>query len=169
MRRNVGIRLPSKHSPISIHRPTPIYITVTAPFPSKQAHDGRFFCFKPHYTHRDGTRDQQKQLWTDRCRNVHFPVTPNTLHSLNPGPISQMWWELCEPENISKCQNNALQSSDGGNLREWDHFGDLGADGRIILKWILENRMGGVEWTDLAQDRDKWRALVNTLMNLWVP
>ena len=29
--------------------------------------------------------------------------------------------------------------------------------------------MGGVEWTDLAQDRDKWWALVNKLMNLWVP
>jgi hypothetical protein len=26
--------------------------------------------------------------------------------------------------------------------------------------------MGGVDRTDLAQDRDKWRALVNTVMNL---
>jgi hypothetical protein len=26
----------------------------------------------------------------------------------------------------------------------------------------------GVEWIDLAQDRDKWRALVNTAMNLRV-
>ena len=25
---------------------------------------------------------------------------------------------------------------------------------------------GGVEWTDLAQDRDKWRAVVSTVMNL---
>jgi hypothetical protein len=29
--------------------------------------------------------------------------------------------------------------------------------------------MGSVEWTDLAQDRDKWRALVNKVINLWVP
>jgi hypothetical protein len=25
---------------------------------------------------------------------------------------------------------------------------------------------GGVDWTDLAQDRDQWRALVNTIMTL---
>jgi hypothetical protein len=28
--------------------------------------------------------------------------------------------------------------------------------------------MGGVDWIDLAQDRDRWRALVYTVMNLWV-
>jgi hypothetical protein len=27
----------------------------------------------------------------------------------------------------------------------------------------------GVDWVDLAQDRDQWRALVNTVMNLRIP
>jgi hypothetical protein len=27
----------------------------------------------------------------------------------------------------------------------------------------------GVDWIDLAQDKDQWRALVNTVMNLRVP
>jgi hypothetical protein len=28
---------------------------------------------------------------------------------------------------------------------------------------------GGMDWIDLAEDRDQWRALVNTVMNLQVP
>jgi hypothetical protein len=28
--------------------------------------------------------------------------------------------------------------------------------------------MGGIDWIDLAQDRDRWRALVKMVMNLWV-
>jgi hypothetical protein len=35
---------------------------------------------------------------------------------------------------------------------------------------VLSGRgWGGVDWIGLAQDRDKWRALVNLVMNLWVP
>jgi hypothetical protein len=33
---------------------------------------------------------------------------------------------------------------------------------------LREIGWGGVDWIDLAQDRDQWRALVNTEMNLRV-
>jgi hypothetical protein len=34
---------------------------------------------------------------------------------------------------------------------------------------LRERGWGGMDWIDLAQDRDQWRALVNTVMNLRVP
>jgi hypothetical protein len=34
---------------------------------------------------------------------------------------------------------------------------------------LREIGWGGMERTDMAQDRDQWRALVNTVMNLRVP
>jgi hypothetical protein len=34
---------------------------------------------------------------------------------------------------------------------------------------LLEIGWGGVDWIGLAQDRYRWRALVNSVMNLWVP
>jgi hypothetical protein len=34
---------------------------------------------------------------------------------------------------------------------------------------LEETRWGGTDWTDLAQNRDQWRAFVNMVMNLWVP
>ena len=43
---------------------------------------------------------------------------------------------------------------------------DSGVDGRIILKWIFDKWDGGMDWIHLEQDRDRWRAFVNTAMNL---
>jgi CRISPR/Cas system-associated protein Cas7 (RAMP superfamily) len=34
---------------------------------------------------------------------------------------------------------------------------------------LREIGFGDVDWINLALDRDRWRALVDTVMNLWVP
>jgi hypothetical protein len=38
-----------------------------------------------------------------------------------------------------------------------------------IKMFLLEMGLGGVNWIGLAKDRYRWRAVVNTVMNLRVP
>jgi hypothetical protein len=38
-----------------------------------------------------------------------------------------------------------------------------------MLKWILEKLVGGMDLIDLTRDRGRWRAVVNTAMNLRIP
>jgi hypothetical protein len=48
--------------------------------------------------------------------------------------------------------------------------------GRLRRRWLdnirkdlVEIGWGDVAWIGLAQDRDKWRALVNSVLTLWIP
>jgi hypothetical protein len=43
--------------------------------------------------------------------------------------------------------------------------------GRPRRRWVDLREIGwdGVDWIDLAQDRDQWKALVNTVLYLRVP
>jgi hypothetical protein len=48
--------------------------------------------------------------------------------------------------------------------------------GRPRRRWVGDIKMylreigrDGVDWIDMAEDRDQWRALVNTVLNLRVP
>jgi hypothetical protein len=34
---------------------------------------------------------------------------------------------------------------------------------------LREIGRGGMDWINLAQDRDQWKALVNTILKLWAP
>jgi hypothetical protein len=48
----------------------------------------------------------------------------------------------------------------GGPRRRWEDN---------IKTDLREVGFGGVNWIERAQDRDRWRALVTAVMNLWVP
>jgi hypothetical protein len=54
-----------------------------------------------------------------------------------------------------------------GTLRERDHLEDSGVGVRIILKWIFRKwDVGGMDWIELVQDRDRWQVLVNAVVKL---
>jgi hypothetical protein len=38
-----------------------------------------------------------------------------------------------------------------------------------IKMYLRERGCGGMDRINVVQDRDQWRTLVNTVMNLWVP
>ena len=58
---------------------------------------------------------------------------------------------------------------DGGNLEQKNNFEDLWIDGKIILRWIFKKWDEDMDWTNLNQDRGKWRVSMNWLMKFRAP
>jgi hypothetical protein len=52
--------------------------------------------------------------------------------------------------------------------KERDHWEDEDVGEWTILKWLREIGWDGVDWMDMAQDRDQRRALVNMALKLRV-
>jgi len=51
------------------------------------------------------------------------------------------------------------------NLRQRDHLGDLGVNRRILKLIFKKWNEWSTNWIDLAQDRDRFRSLVNAVIN----
>jgi hypothetical protein len=53
-------------------------------------------------------------------------------------------------------------------VKEGDNMDDLVIDGSRVLK-LIGNKYETVDWFNTAQERDKWRAVVRTVIKFWVP
>jgi hypothetical protein len=56
-----------------------------------------------------------------------------------------------------------------GDLGERGNLKDLGVDGRVINTDLQELGCEGMDWIYLAEDKKRWRASVNVVMNPQVP
>jgi len=64
-------------------------------------------------------------------------------------------------------QERCKQDFGGEFRRTRDHLENQGVVGRIILTWTFKKcDRWDIDCIDLTQDRDRWRALVNVVMNL---
>jgi hypothetical protein len=52
-----------------------------------------------------------------------------------------------------------------GKPEERNHLKAPGVDVRIILRWIFRKWVGGMDWICVAQERDRWRTVVNVVKN----
>jgi hypothetical protein len=70
----------------------------------------------------------------------------------------------CIRENRNACmilvRNSERKRLLGRPRHGWEHY---------FKMYLREVTLGNMDWVLLAQDRDQWRALVYTIMNLWVP
>ena len=48
------------------------------------------------------------------------------------------------------------------------HLENLDVDGRIILKLIFKKWDEGMDWIDMADDKERWRDFLSAVMNFWV-
>jgi hypothetical protein len=85
--------------------------------------------------------------------------------------------QYCSGDNIVKNVLGGAYSYYGGEKRRlqsfwWRNMRERGPR-RIwednIKMDLQQVECGGVDWIEAAQDRARWRALVNAVMNLWVP
>jgi hypothetical protein len=86
--------------------------------------------------------------WLPRqsCLNLRMKIIVNDIWGIREA-YSGFWW---------------------GNLRERDHLGDRHRWEDNIKMDLQEVGCGGMDWIELAQDGDRWQALVNAVMNLRV-
>ena len=67
-------------------------------------------------------------------------------------------------------EERCIHGFGGETWEKRDYLEDPDLDGRIILKCLFRKWGWSVmDWIDLAQDGDRWRAVVKAVMNIRIP
>ena len=121
------------------------------------------------------TTDSKTKFWQTVLSNPpystdHLPSDFHLCYSLK---------QYCAGDKIEKNEMGGACSAYGGGERRVQGFGvDEGKRplGRPRHRWVDNIKMelqevgcGGMDWIGLAQDRDRWRALVDSVRNLRAP
>jgi hypothetical protein len=110
-------------------------------------------------------RDEATEEWT-RLRNKELNDLCSSPNIIRVIKSRRMRWA----QNVARMGKRDVHIGFWwGVLKEGNHLGDPGVDGRIILKLIFKKLDGTMYWIELTQDRDRWRAVVNAVMNRRVP
>jgi hypothetical protein len=83
-----------------------------------------------------------------------------TSHLGNQIEKKEMGWACSTYREEEVCIQGFDEEREKGLLAD-PHVG-----GRIILRWIFGRAVWGMDWSDLAKDRNSWRALVNAVKTL---
>jgi hypothetical protein len=92
--------------------------------------------------------------------------------------VSQQWITLHNSNKIKRWAGHVARIGEKRNAYRImvGNPAGKGPLGRPRRRWVdnikidlREMGWNGMDWIDLAQDRDQWRALVNAVMNLRVP
>jgi len=105
---------------------------------------------------RDEVTEEWRKLHNEGLNDLYW--SPYTVRVIK---TRRMRWA----GHVARMEETAFR---WGNLRERNHLGDPDVEFNIKVD-LQEVGCGGMEWIQLAQDRDRWRALVNSVTNHRVP
>jgi hypothetical protein len=98
-----------------------------------------------------------RKLYNEELHNLYF--SPSIIRKARSSRIK---WA----GHVTRSGRSGMHVGFLWESQEREHYEDLDLDGRILGCAL---GCGGMDWIDLAQDRDQWRAFVNMVMNLPVP